>query len=533
MSARRTLREMLREVDEIPVEHGRSYHLRVQLVSGDDERVEANLGELTLDQLQKLSRGPKAQVRTALLDVAGELLTSEEVGALPELTPAAVAEAIGDHFLTLAADNGRDGYAKGRRDTEKDIAAGLLNGQEYQDWSKGEPGAGPLLSALRQHYSTLLTGQSRAAYGSGYRAAQAGAPAPPEPIRITGGAKIANSRFQSNITTASASNAFDLGQLAGAGYVWSQVSDEALNTETVEQVADKVKRIVSRARWEGSNEAAVSVARQLYGSRGAHVANAADLVALVRSEQGERVDPFSGPGEPDPSAKRAEQVRADTLRAVASWLAQNWGVRLDSNPEALTTPEALGARVTTAMDQRVAQQVQDTIAPARLGGARWIYQEITGREYDVVALPGTGSGNKILAVAQALREHIGQLLRDAAAEHPPLRVGVGRAERVRYRTEGALSVYRWFTGGQELEHTAEYRDNPNKVAAVVHALRAHVDAERADLRPDLDVLQELHNHLHGPDDTGEHWDILPVDTTVTSYAAGLRVLTRRGASCPE
>lgn len=54
--ARKQARRLLREAENSPWQLGRHYYLQVRLVSGDDERDEGLLGDLSLSQLGTLAR---------------------------------------------------------------------------------------------------------------------------------------------------------------------------------------------------------------------------------------------------------------------------------------------------------------------------------------------------------------------------------------------------------------------------------------------------------------------------------------------
>lgn len=196
---------------------------------------------------------------------------------------------------------------------------------------------------------------------------------------------------------------------AGAKAVYKEVFGNWPPREvTVEDMAQACRRKVHAAALE----VARSVARQLYGQAGRTVRNAEDLVALVRARTEFEVREATGEavheGTTVHTPLRDEGIRRDTLRAVASWISQNWLTDLDFAPDDLTTPESLAARLQPELDRRILDASHD----GRRRAFRAVYREVTGQRTQE-------AGITFGEVVEALHEHVGQL--EAEAENRGLR----------------------------------------------------------------------------------------------------------------
>lgn len=156
---------------------------------------------------------------------------------------------------------------------------------------------------------------------------------------------------------------------AGAQAVYKEVFGNWPPREaTVEEMAQACRRKVHAAALE----VARSVARQLYGQAGRTVRNAEDLAEMVRARTEFEVRQATGEtvheGTTVHTPLRDEGIRWDTLRAVASWISQNWLTDLDFAPDDLTTPESLAARLQTAKDsERAVESLAYSMLMRNLG----------------------------------------------------------------------------------------------------------------------------------------------------------------------
>lgn len=240
--------------------------------------------------------------------------------------------------LVLAVTEARDDAVQAALRT---VAAELLPPQA-QEALGSRYTADDLALALGEHFTAVAADNGRAGYRKGYAATLVNA-----------------ARDQDT--------ADDGATLRGLQFTGRPVDTEALG----------------KARHRAATEVAQAVARQLYGDAGRSVRNAADLIELVRGRTELQVREATGEAIHEGTAVhtplRDERIRREALRAVASWVSQNWQVEIAE--ETLRTPEELGAALTTVLSDRVERNLRNYERRVRQQTEHALLQELHNRVF--------------------------------------------------------------------------------------------------------------------------------------------------------